>query len=317
MAENTTDKVALGSNPLYAVNANGQPTYIRHLSNIENAPRDTGGTIQHHVYDIETQLLRGTMAFSKSKLQELDPSYIGYTHIFCVRVPPILTQVARGYQVPGFDVQQRGRRHCIALKTFFEMGCTSYSGTPDLTLNSSQVSIGWADRVYAAPTTAEYGSTSFTMNVLECRGDPLRKGIEYWISGVSDPNVKAAMMNGATDEYGQLLEPTLANFTWAFMVVQTDQTLLTIQDISLWNNCLIGGVDRSNLDWENGTVDIVQPRSIQFTGVYMPDTENPYMQKMAERLLGMRLKYYKRYRDMGETEIGTKEWDEIGTTWEN
>lgn len=310
-----SDSVAMGTNPLYALNANGQPTYIRHLSNIAENPNDTGGTIEHYAYTIESQLLRGTMAFSKSKLQELDPSYIGYTHIFCVRVPPILTQVARGYQVPGFDTPGRGRRHCIALKTFFEMGCTSYSGTPDLTLNNSQVSVGWADRVYAAPTTAEYGSTSFTMNVLECRGDPLRKGIEYWVSGVSDPNVKAAMMNGATDESGQLLEPTLGNFTWAFMVVQTDQTLLTIQDISLWNNCIIGGVPRDNLDWENGTVDIVQPRSIQFTGVYMPDTENPYMRRMAEKLLGMRLKYYKRYRDMGEVEIGTKEWDTIGTDW--
>lgn len=312
------DEVSQGYNPLYKLATDGRPTYIRHLSNVEDNPNSTGGTIEHHTYDIESQLLRGTMAFSKAKLQELDPSYIGYTHIFCVRVPPILTHVARGWQVPGFDVAQRGRRHCLALKTFFEMGCTSYSGTPDLTLNTSQVSIGWADRVYAAPTTAEYGSTSFSMNVLECRGDPLRRGIEYWISGVSDPNVKAAMMNGALQsEGGPLLEPTLGNFTWAFMIVQTDQTLLTIQDISLWNNCLINGVDRSNLDWENGTVDIVQPRSIQFTGVYMPDTENPYLKAMAEKLLGARLKFYKRYREMGEQEIGTVDWDEIGTQWES
>ena len=33
---------------------------------------------------------------------------------------------------------------CIALKTFFEMGCTSYSGTPDLTLNNSQVSVAYS-----------------------------------------------------------------------------------------------------------------------------------------------------------------------------
>lgn len=296
------------------------PKWIRHLDVIEDNPLDTGGQISSFTYSVESQILRGTMAFSKSKLQELDPSYTGYTHVFCVRVPPVLTQVARGKQIAGFDGTtgvERGRQHCINLKALFEMGCTGYSGTPDLTLNTSPVNIGWNDRQYAAPTYSEYGSTDFTLKVLECRGDPLRRGIEYWTSAVSDPNLKAATMNGATNDDGtRLLAPTLANFTWTFMIVQTDQTMLTIQDISLWNSCLIKGIDRGNLDWENGQIDIVQPRDVQFSGVYMPDCRNKYLRKMAELLLGMRLKYYKRYQDMGYAEIGTKEWDTIGTTFE-
>lgn len=313
------------NNPLYKVNGEGTPEYIRHM---DIYTPDNGMNPNDRIvgvsYDIESQLLRGTMAFSRDKLAELDPSYQGYTHIFCVRVPPILSQVARNMQVEGFDDPYGygtktkgvyGKQHCRNLKALFEMGCTSISGTPSLTLNTSQVSVGWNDRSYPAPTTAEYDSTSFTLKVLECRGDPLRKGIEYYISGVSDPNVKAAMMNGATDDKGRLLAPTLANFTWAFMVVQTDQTMLTIQDVALWNSCIITGIDRSNLDWENGTVDIVQPRDVQFNGMYMPDCRNKYLHEMAAKLLGMRLQYYKRYQDMDSVTIGANQWDNFIPSW--
>lgn len=322
------------NNPLYAVDKEGTPGYIRHLDiYTSDSGKNPNDNIVGVAYDIESQLLRGTMAFSKDKLSELDPSYQGYTHVFCVRVPPILSQVARGKQVAGFDdpydetVKSSnsveggvkglyGRQHCRNLKTLFEMGCTSISGTPSLTLNTSQVSVGWNDRSYPAPTTSEYDGTSFTLKVLECRGDPLRRGVEYYISGVSDPNVKAAMMNGALDDNDRLLAPTLANFTWAFMIVQTDQTMLTIQDVSLWNSCIITGIDRSNLDWENGTVDIVQPRDVTFNGMYMPDCRNKYLHKMAARLLGMRLQYYKRYQDMDSVTVGATQWDRMVPSWD-
>lgn len=290
-------------NPLYKVNASNVPNYVTHMD-----------TMNSYMYDVESQILRGTMSFSKDKLQELDPSYTGYTHVFVLRIPPILTQPANGHQIAGFEDNQRVRaqRHCQNLKALFEMGCTSYSGTPDLTLNTSEVSIGWSERSYPAPTTSAYDAKQFTLKCLECRGEPLRRGIEYYTSGVTDPNVKAAMMNGALRDDGSLLEPTLSNFTWTFMIIQTDQTLLNIQDISLWNSCIITGIERSNLDWENGTVDIIQPKDVNFVGVYMPDSRNKYLMAMAEKLLGSRLKYYKRYMDMSYHDIGAHQWQSPG-----
>ena len=266
-------------NPMYGLNANGAPNYVSRM--------DTS-----MIYDVESQLLRGTMSFSKDKLRELDPSYTGYTHVFVLRVPPIMTAPANGRQIAGFEANgvEKAKAHCRNLKAIFEMGCTSYSGTPDLTLNTSEVNVGWSERSYPAPTTSAYDGKQFTLRCLETRGEPLRRGIEYYTSGVTDPNVKAAMMNGALEMDGSLMAPTLANFTWSFMIIQTDQTLLNIQDISLWQSCIINGVDRSNLDWENGTVDIVQPKEVQFTGVYMPDARNEVIDAMAQKLLGTRLK---------------------------
>ena len=116
------------------------------------------------------------------------------------------------------------------------------------------------------------------------------------------------MLHGALNSDGTLMEPTLPNYTFAIMVVQTDQTLRNIQDISLWNSVIITSAARSQLDWENGSIDIVQPMDVQMTGVYMPDAHNSYIDNLALKLLGTRLKFYKRYQDMSETDIGTNTW---------
>ena len=291
-------------NPLYGLDANGAPSYVSRM--------DTS-----MIYDVESQLLRGTMSFSKDKLQELDPSYTGYTHVFVLRLPPVMTAPANGRQIQNFETDgiAKAQAHCRNLKAIFEMGCTSYSGTPSLTLNTSEVNVGWSERSYAAPTTSAYDGKQFTLRCLETRAEPLRRGIEYYISAVTDPNVKAAMMNGALNMDGTLMDPTLANFTWSFMIVQSDQTLLNIQDISIWQSCIISGIDRSNLDWENGTVDIVQPKDVQFTGVYMPDARNPYIDAVAKQLLGTRLKYYRRYSDMDESWLATSSWQGPGSAY--
>ena len=280
-------------------------------------------------YDFRTQLIRGTMAFSKEKLRELDPSYTGYTHIFVLRLPPFMVNVADGWMIDGFDrvnslsdaqlysagyksIQSEAANACNALKVLMEMGSTSYNGTPELTLNMTEVNTGFSERSYPAPTYAAYDGKNFTIRCLETRGEPLRRAAEFYINGVSDANLKATHMYGATDRNGtgrKLLEPTLANYTFTIMVVQTDQTLLRIQDISLWNSCVLTGIQRSQLDWDNGSIDIVQPLDLSFNGVYMPDTHNAYLDDLAMKLLAQRMRFYKRYSEMDNLDLGANAWE--------
>lgn len=276
----------------------------------KDVPTYAGRISQSSVYDVESQLIRGTMSFSRDKLRELDPSYTGYTHIFVLRMPLFMTQIANGNVLPGYSPNAIGeaQTHCKNLKALLEMGSTSYSGTPDLTLNTAEVNTGFSERSYPAPTFSAYDGKTFTIRCLETRGEPLRRALEYYINGISDANVKATMLHGALNSDGTLMEPTLPNYTFAIMVVQTDQTLRNIQDISLWNSVIITSAERSQLDWENGSIDIVQPMDVQMTGVYMPDAHNSYIDNLALKLLGTRLKFYKRYQDMSETDIGTNTW---------
>lgn len=294
-------------NPLFSQNSDGSLVYGSRI----NQP----GMQDYVSYDVESQLIRGTMSFSKDRLRELDPSYTGHTHVFVLRLPPFMTAIANGNQVEGYEPNgvEKAKSHCKNLKALLELGSTAYSGTPDLTMNTSEVNVGWSERSYPAPTYAQYDGKNFTIRCLETRGEPLRRALEYYINGVTDANLKGTGLHGAL-ENGKLMEPTLANITFSFMVVQTDQTLRQIQDISIWNSAIITSVPRDNLDWENGSIDIVPPRDLQFTGVYMPDTDNEIVTQRAYRLLGNRMRYYRRYRDYDAKMIGAEAWStELGS----
>ena len=253
----------MNPNPLYALDNNGALTLGSRIS-------------QSMPYDAESQLIRGTMSFSKDRLRELDPSYTGYSHIFVLRMPAFMTAIANGNVISGYDPNSVAiaQMHCKNLKALLELGSTSYSGTPDLELNTTNVNTGFAERNYAAPLTSAYEATTFQINCLETRGEPLRRALEYYINGISDANVKATMLHGALNADGTLMDPSLPNYTFAIMIVQTDQTMLRIQDISLWNSCIATSVSRSDLDWTNGDINIAEPKTVQFSGVYMPDSNN-------------------------------------------
>lgn len=294
----------MNPNPLYALDNNGALTLGSRIS-------------QSMPYDAESQLIRGTMSFSKDRLRELDPSYTGYSHIFVLRMPAFMTAIANGNVISGYDPNSVAiaQMHCKNLKALLELGSTSYSGTPDLELNTTNVNTGFAERNYAAPLTSAYEATTFQINCLETRGEPLRRALEYYINGISDANVKATMLHGALNADGTLMDPSLPNYTFAIMVVQTDQTMLRIQDISLWNSCIATSVSRSDLDWTNGDINIAEPKTVQFSGVYMPDSNNASVVYKAKQLLGQRMQYYKRFKDMTDKEIGTPTWQVTGNAY--
>lgn len=294
----------MNPNPLYALDNNGALTLGSRIS-------------QSMPYDAESQLIRGTMSFSKDRLRELDPSYTGYSHIFVLRMPAFMTAIANGNVISGYDSDSVAiaQMHCKNLKALLELGSTSYSGTPDLELNTTNVNTGFAERNYAAPLTSAYEATTFQINCLETRGEPLRRALEYYINGISDANVKATMLHGALNADGNLMDPSLPNYTFAIMVVQTDQTMLRIQDISLWNSCIATTVSRSDLDWTNGDINIAEPKTVQFSGVYMPDSNNASVVYKAKQLLGQRMQYYKRFKDMTDKEIGTPTWQVTGNAY--
>ena len=291
-------------NPLYSLDNNGELLYGSRIS-------------QSMPYDAESQLIRGTMSFSKDRLRELDPSYTGYSHIFVLRMPAFMTAIANGQVLDGYDSNAVAiaQMHCKNLKALLELGSTSYSGTPDLEMNTTNVNTGFNERNYAAPLSSAYDATAFQINCLEARGEPLRRALEYYISGITDPNVKATMLHGALNGDGTLMDPSLPNYTFAIMIVQTDQTMLRIQDISLWNSAIITSVSRDDLNWTNGTIEIAEPKTVQFSGVYMPDSNNDAVVSKAKILLGQRMQYYKRFKEMSATEIGAESWQTVGNAY--
>lgn len=310
-------------NTIFASNGDNLPEYIKAMSTI--VPGTTNTEEYKPAYELPTsatdvangiksQLIRGTMTFSKDKLRQLDPSYTGYTQVFVLRMPEFMKQVADGNVITGFagsDQSKIAKYHYENLRAMLELGTTSYSGTPDLTLNTATVNVGWAEKNYSVPTYSAYEATSFTLTVLETRREPLRRALEYYISGMADPNAKIAHLHGAKDSVieNAPMEPSLSNTTFAFMIVQTDQTLRNIQDVSIWTNAIPTSVPRSHMDWTLGEVDIVQPYSLSFNGIYLPNANSAAVYNKARKLMAIRAQYYKRLDELNATEFGADDWN--------
>lgn len=307
------------ANTIFSVGNDGLPTYIK------NMPTAVPGTdVEYQLYNpatqasdvtdnLASQLVRGTLTFSKERLKELDPSYTGFTQIFVLRMPEFMKAVADGYVLDGFASDQQSqiaKYHLNNLKSMLELASTSYQGTPELTLNTADINVGWSEKNYAAPTYSLYDSTNFSITMLETRREPLRRALEYYISGMADPNAKITHLHGAIDRAtGNLMEPSLSNTTFAFMMVQTDNTLRNIQDISIWTNCIPTSVPRDQLNWTLGEIDVVQPQSISFRGIYLPHSQSSAIHKKARELMAIRTQYYKRIDELNEKDYGTESWD--------
>lgn len=307
------------ANTIFSVGSDGLPTYIRNMptavpgTSIEYQRYEAPSSAEEVQEGLKSQLVRGTLTFSKDRLKELDPSYTGYTQIFVLRMPEFMKAVKDGYVIDGFagDSQvQVAKYHYNNLKAMLELASTSYQGTPELTLNTADINVGWSEKNYAVATYSAYDSTSFTIRVLETRREPLRRALEYYISGMADPNAKITHLHGAMDRAtGELMEPSLSNTTFAFMMVQTDQTLRNIQDISIWTNCIPTTVPRDQLNWTLGEIDAVQPQDIQFRGIYLPHSQSSAIHTKARELMAIRAQYYKRIDELTQKDYGAEDWD--------
>ena len=166
------------ANTIFSVGSDGLPTYIRNMptavpgTSIEYQRYEAPSSAEEVQEGLKSQLVRGTLTFSKDRLKELDPSYTGYTQIFVLRMPEFMKAVKDGYVIDGFagDSQvQVAKYHYNNLKAMLELASTSYQGTPELTLNTADINVGWSEKNYAVATYSAYDSTSFTIRVLETR----------------------------------------------------------------------------------------------------------------------------------------------------
>ena len=162
------------ANTIFSVGSDGLPTYIRNMptavpgTTIEYQRYETPSSAEEVQEGLKSQLVRGTLTFSKDRLKELDPSYTGYTQIFVLRMPEFMKAVKDGYVIDGFagDSQvQIAKYHYNNLKAMLELASTSYQGTPELTLNTADINVGWSEKNYAVATYSAYDSTSWRLAV--------------------------------------------------------------------------------------------------------------------------------------------------------
>lgn len=236
-------------------------------------------------------ILRGTISFGRDKLKAITPAYTGFTHIFLIKG----IRALESYELIDANFKAEAQIHAKHFKFFLEHASLSYDGTPDLQLGMSDVPTGYQDRSIGVPTSATYDSNQFSIQMIETYGEPLRRCFEFIIQLIFDPTGKYVHL------FGSSLEPVTENLTFELMVVTTDQTLKRITDITVWEACTATGIDRSNLNWEQGNIETIQPKTVQFRGVPRPNAWDMF--DTAKTLMTSRLNLYKSVRN-AELELG-------------
>jgi len=227
-------------------------------------------------------IIRGTKSFSAEDLKRYDPQYTGYTEIFVLKLPKIMETNKIE------DIVQHSRN----LKTLIEHCSTSYSGEPEISPEQAQIQMGSQDQQLNVHTVTNVEGSSFSINCLETIHEPLRHAVEKYLTMIGDPYTKHAPAFADMD-----MEKVLENYAMVICIVQMDPTLKTIENITIWEAVTItGAIDRDNLNYNAGDIEIVQPKAIQFGGIARVNATH-YLDKV-EPLLEERLSMYKTWTDI-------------------
>ena len=214
-------------------------------------------------------------------LQCYDPLKTGYGRLFMVRKPAFLID-----QKTGIPDKFNKFKHIL------EYGNTAVQGINDVTVNFNNIQGGYVGKQFEIPSYASDDTNSFSVNVYEFSGSPVREVIHSWINGTTDLLTGLAHYNGNTT-----LAKSQANQTAEFIYVSTDNTGQKVEYACLFANCFPRGIKNDHFNYTAGEHELV-PMTIEFSCVKY---ESIQINKIAStlinryRILANSLNFYSGY----------------------
>lgn len=208
-------------------------------------------------------LFMGGTNVTNEVLQCYDPLKTGYARIFMVKRPVFLVDT----------MQSKVNR----LKHILEYGNTSIQGLNDVTVNFNSIQGGYVGKSFEIPSAAQDETTSFSINVYEFSGSPVREVIHSWINGTSDLLTGLAHYNGASSDIARIQ----ANQTAEFIYVNTDNTGEKIEYACLLANCFPRGINTDAFNYTSGEHNLVET-TVEFS---CTKYESIQINKVAAKLL--------------------------------
>lgn len=208
-------------------------------------------------------LFMGGTNVTNEVLQCYDPLKTGYARIFMVKRPVFLVDTMKD-KVDRF-------------KHILEYGNTSIQGLNDVTVNFNPIQGGYVGKSFEIPSVAQDETTSFSINVYEFSGSPIREVIHSWINGTTDLLTGLTHYNGASSKIAR----TQANQTAEFIYVNTDNTGEKIEYACLLANCFPRGINTDVFNYTSGEHQLVET-NLEFS---CTKYESIQINKVAAKLL--------------------------------
>lgn len=148
-------------------------------------------------------LFAGVWRLDQGNLDRFDPFITGYAFIMWTKLPAF------------FDNDIKSQFQSLTEKNF-----KAYSGLGDQTLNTEELTHGFAGMQLPVPTNLTIENTQFTIRHQELAGSPIRELYQYWITGIRDPKTGLATYHGKIAD--GTLEYSMKNHTAELLYVVTD-----------------------------------------------------------------------------------------------
>lgn len=198
--------------------------------------------IKQHTKDNITDyaLFMGGTNVVNEVLQCYDPLRTGYGRLFMVRKPAFLADT--------IDSKLTKFKHIL------EYGNTQVQGLSDISVQFESITGGYVGKSFEVPTVAQDSMQSFTVQVYEFSGSPIREVLHSWINGTTDLLTGLTHYNGADDNIDRIQ----ANNTAEFIYIATDNTGQKIEYACLLANCFPSGINLDVFNYTAGTHNLVQ-----------------------------------------------------------
>lgn len=173
-------------------------------------------------------------------LQCYDPLKTGYGRLFMVKKPVFLQNT-----IPT---------KLTRFKHILEYGNTAVQGLNDVSVNFNSIQGGYTGKSFEIPSSASDDTNTFTVNVYEFSGSPVREVIHSWINGATDLLTGLTHYNGADSEIDRIQ----ANQTAEFIYVTTDHTGEKVEYACLLANCFPRGINNDVFNYQSGEHNLVE-----------------------------------------------------------
>ena len=206
----------------------------------------------------------GGLDVSTKNIDQFDPLRAGYSRIFIVRLPRFMERM---------DIAAAKR-----FKHLLELGFTGIDGIADTTMETEELTGGYAGNKFQIPNVVKDETDSLTIKVYEFSGSPIREFIDTWMTGISDP------LTGLSHYHGQIspeCQFKASNHVMETIIVNTDPTGSDIEYCAMFSNMMPKKVAKAHFNFEPGSHAAVS-LDLEFTATRY---ESPQINEIGSALL--------------------------------
>jgi hypothetical protein len=206
----------------------------------------TVGTAGNVLNRLNTQ--NGLQSSDPMVMAAREPFRVGRFLVKWTKAPPFFPDMAVKY-----------------LRWIFEDMVMEVSGVPENSIDKIDIQNGAVHATTSYPGIYHESGNSVTLKVRECAGSPVRKFLDYWISGVSDRKT------GVCHMYGAKMRAVLPNMAGSILYVLLGPTCRPedIEFACMWHEIMPYGEKASHMNSGNiGDAGSGVDMDVEFSGQY-------------------------------------------------